>query len=65
MSKVKTSNLDDYTREQAYAISETVGLAWDGRQELLRQERIQAREQKIKDAIAARKAKKEQEEEEE
>jgi len=29
MATVKTSNLKDYTREEAYAMSQTVGKAWD------------------------------------
>ncbi len=35
MATVTTTNLKDYTREEAYAISDTVGKAWDDHQVIL------------------------------
>lgn len=37
---VKVDNLDNYTREGAYAIGVTVGRAWEDRQVILKERRL-------------------------
>lgn len=42
-NEVKTSNLADYTREQAYAMSNAVGQAWDFHMNLLKERAEEAK----------------------